>query len=388
MTRRRPPDAPAPGHRRRRVHRQRARPPDPGASTTARAITVLDKLTYAGNRANLAAVATTTPAAPTLRVRPGRHRRPGRSSSRSSRDRDAIVNFAAESHVDRSSSTRGLPAHRASSASTCCSRPCAASRSRRPRRRPSRFLQVSTDEVYGDVARGPIRRDRRRSPPRSPYAAAKAAGELLVRALPRDVRRSTPSSRAARTRTARTSTPRSSSRCSSPTPSHDQPLPMYGDGMQVRDWLHVDDHAAAIDVRARPRRAGRGLQRRRASTELPNREVIGRLLAATGQAAGRSSGACPTGPGHDRRYAMDGVEARGARLDAAGRVRRRACPRPSTGSRERAVVAAARSRATGTPTTSASTGTGCRGGPRPAALRPADRCGSRSPAPAAGWAGR
>ena len=79
---------------------------------------------------------------------------------------------------------------------------------------------------------------------------------------------------------------------------------MYGDGMQVRDWLHVSDHAAGIDFVLRHGAAGEAYNVA-GGTELPNREVIGRLLAATGRDWSLVR-TVPDRPGHDRRYAMDG----------------------------------------------------------------------------------
>ncbi len=82
-----------------------------------------------------------------------------------------------------------------------------------------------------------------------------------------------------------------------------QPLPMYGDGMQVRDWLHVSDHAAGIDFVLRHGEPGEAYNVAGARL-LPNREVIDRLLAATGRDWSLVR-TVPDRPGHDRRYAMD-----------------------------------------------------------------------------------
>ena len=87
---------------------------------------------------------------------------------------------------------------------------------------------------------------------------------------------------------------------------HDQPLPMYGDGMQIRDWLHVSDHAGGIDFVLRHGRTGEAYNVA-GGTELPNREVLTRLLAHLGKpwSLVRS---VPDRPGHDRRYAMSGAK--------------------------------------------------------------------------------
>ena len=96
-----------------------------------------------------------------------------------------------------------------------------------------------------------------------------------------------------------------------------EPLPMYGDGMQVRDWLHVSDHAAGIEFVLGHGEAGEAYNLA-GENERPNREVIGQLLAATGRdwSLVRS---VPDRPGHDRRYAMDGskVAALGWRAQVA-----------------------------------------------------------------------
>ena len=125
---------------------------------------------------------------------------------------------------------------------------------------------------------------------------------------------------------------------------------MYGDGMQVRDWLHVSDHAAGHRVRPAPRRVGRGLQRGRRARLLPNREVIGRLLAAAGRDWSLVR-TVPDRPGHDRRYAMDGSKLAALGLAAAGAPSRRACPRRSPGTATTRSGSRAPGAATGTATT-------------------------------------
>jgi dTDP-glucose 4,6-dehydratase len=89
----------------------------------------------------------------------------------------------------------------------------------------------------------------------------------------------------------------------------DQPLPLYGDGLQVRDWLHVRDHAMGIDVVLRQGRSGEAYNIA-GGVELPNREVVHRLLEAAGKpwSLVRS---VPDRPGHDRRYAMDAARLAG-----------------------------------------------------------------------------
>ena len=218
---------------------------------------------------------------------------------------DAVVNVAAETHVDRSIlepeaflRTGVIGVHvlleavrREADRARAGDRPP-----------PPRFLQVSTDEVYGDVASGrSVETDA--LAPRSPYAAAKAAGELLVHAYHVTFGLDT-----VLTRGSNTYGPYQHPEKLIPlfvtNALAGQPLPMYGDGMQVRDWLHVSDHAAAIEFVLRRGASGEAYNVA-GGTELPNREVIGRLL----EAAGRDWSlvrTVPDRPGHDRRYAMDG----------------------------------------------------------------------------------
>ena len=210
-------------------------------------IVVLDKLTYAGNRANLGPVEADPEQAARLRFVVG-DIADGTAVAALLGDVDAVVNFAAESHVDRSIldpeaflRTDVMGVHVLLEA-------CRAEHERfakGERAAAPRFLQVSTDEVYGSVETGESREDDRLEP-RSPYSAAKAAGELLVQSYHVTYGLDTVVTRGSNTY----------------GPYHhpekliplfitnaidDQPLPLYGDGLQRRDWLHVADHAGAID---------------------------------------------------------------------------------------------------------------------------------------------
>lgn len=269
-------------------------------------VTVLDKLTYAGNRANLADVeADPEQAARFAFVR-------GDIADATVvgplvAEADAVVNVAAETHVDRSildpeaflrTGVIGvhvlLEAVRAEADRT----------QRGDRPTAPRFLQVSTDEVYGEIAEGrSVESDT--LAPRSPYAAAKAAGELLVRAY-----HITFGLDVVTTRGSNTYGPHQHPEKLIPlfttNALEGKPLPMYGDGMQIRDWLHVSDHASGIDFVLRHGVAGEAYNVA-GGTELPNREVIGRLLAATGRDWSLVR-TVPDRPGHDRRYAMDGAK--------------------------------------------------------------------------------
>ena len=276
-----------------------------------------------------------------------------RSSGRSSRAADAVVNFAAESHVDRSIldpeaflRTGVIGVHVL----------LEACRERRAGREP-RFLQVSTDEVYGSVETGHAGRGRTRSRRARPYAAAKAAGELLVRSYV-----VTHGVDAVVTRGSNTYGPYHHPEKLIPlfitNALDDQPLPLYGDGLQRRDWLYVADHAAAIDHVLRHGDRRRDLQRagRRPSGRTARSSAL--LLERLGKPwslvrAGRGS----AGP---RPALRDGrLEAGRPRLAAADRVRGRARARPSTGTvANEAVVAGDPLGRLGRATTSASTAAG------------------------------
>ena len=157
-----------------------------------------------------------------------------------------------------------------------------------------RFLQVSTDEVYGSVDEGHSREDDALAP-RSPYAAAKASGELLVRSYV-----VTHGLDAVVTRGSNTYGPYHHPEKLIPlfvtNAIDDRPLPLYGDGLQRRDWLYVSDHAARHRPRAAPRRDGRDLQRRGRRRDGQPRH--GRAsCSSTSASRGRSCATSRTGPG-------------------------------------------------------------------------------------------
>lgn len=259
------------------------------AATPSRRVTVLDSLTYAGNLENLAEVRDD----PRLTFIHGDITDPA-IVAHAVQGVDAVVNFAAESHVDRSiqdavsfvqTNVVGVQVLLAASLAAGV----------------QRFVQVSTDEVYGDIESGFSREDDQLAP-RSPYSASKAGGELLARsyftthALPVMI-----------TRGSNTFGPRQHPEKFMPlciTNAFDAlPLPLYGDGLQVRDWLFVDDHCAAIDCVLRRGAAGDAYNVG-GGNPLPNIETAGRILEL-----------CDRGPeliryvadrkGHDRRYAVD-----------------------------------------------------------------------------------
>ncbi|HEY4944700.1 MAG TPA: dTDP-glucose 4,6-dehydratase [Candidatus Limnocylindrales bacterium] len=269
-------------------------------------ITVLDKLTYAGNRANLAAVEADAEQAARFAFVRGDIADPEAVGPLVG-DADAVVNFAAESHVDRSildpaaflrTGIDGVhvlleavrrEAERASSG---------------VRARPPRLLQVSTDEVYGSVEEG-FSLEGDALAPRSPYAAAKAAGELLARSY-----HVTYGLDVVVTRGSNTYGPYHHPEKLIPlfvtNALDDRPLPLYGDGMQVRDWLYVADHAAAVDHVLRRGVSGE-VYNVPGSHHVPNRDVVAQLLAYLGKPWSLVR-FVEDRPGHDRRYAMDGAK--------------------------------------------------------------------------------
>ncbi|MFO7323301.1 MAG: dTDP-glucose 4,6-dehydratase, partial [Chloroflexota bacterium] len=199
-------------------------------------IIVYDKLTYAGNLDNLLPVSDE----PNYRFERGdiADRETVRRVYREY-DIDTVVNFAAESHVDRSILSPDAFIHTDVVGTYILLDEGRA-------HGLERFLQVSTDEVYGDIEEGFSKED---DPflPNSPYAASKGGGELMVRAY-----HVTHGMNTVITRGSNTFGPYQYPEKLIPfftTEAIDnRPLPVYGDGMQVRDWLYVDDHARGIDV--------------------------------------------------------------------------------------------------------------------------------------------
>jgi dTDP-glucose 4,6-dehydratase len=170
-----------------------------------------------------------------------------------------------------------------------------------------RLVQVSTDEVYGDLEAGGSSRETDALNPSSPYAAAKAAGELLVPAYVR-----TYGVDASITRGSNTYGPNQYPEKFIPlfvTNALDgEPLPLYGDGKQVRDWLYVEDHCAGIELVLREGGAGE-IFNVGGGDERYNIDVAETLLDLTG--ADRSLlRRVDDRPGHDRRYSIDTAKIR------------------------------------------------------------------------------
>ncbi len=208
---------------------------------------------------------------------------------------DAILNFAAETHVDRSIvdpetflRTDALGTHTLLQAL----REFAI----------SRYLQVSTDEVYGNVAHGeslesdPLR-------PRSPYAASKAAGDLLVLAY-----HATYGAPVLITRGSNTYGPHQYPEKIIPlfvtNLIDDLPVPLYGDGLQIRDWLYVEDHARAIlDIFERGELGN--VYNISGETPRTNLELTRTLVQRCGRSMETHVARVEDRPGHDRRYAVN-----------------------------------------------------------------------------------
>ena len=257
-------------------------------------VVVLDKLTYAGNLANL------DPVAESDRFTFAE----GDILDAALVDQlvktcDQVVHFAAESHVDRSITggadfvmTNVVGTHTLLDAAR--------------RHGVDRFVHVSTDEVYGSIESGSWAEDHILEP-NSPYSASKAGSDLVALAYHRTH-----------------GVPVSVTRCSNNYGPYQYPekviplfvtnlldgkhVPLYGDGLNVRDWLHVDDHCAAIELVRAGGRAGE-IYNIGGGRELTNKEITGYLLDATGRnwdyvdfVEDRLA--------HDRRYSVDDAKIR------------------------------------------------------------------------------
>ncbi len=257
----------------------------------------VDKLTYAGNLANLA----------DLRDDPRYQFAQGDicdreflSSLLQAGGIDAVVNFAAESHVDRSI-LDSSPFVQTNIVGTqtlldCCRR-----------HHVGRYLQVSTDEVYGSLGENGKFTEETPIAPNSPYSASKAAADLLVRAYVQTFE-----------------FPAIITRCSNnygpyqfpekliplfiSNALQDQALPVYGTGLNVRDWIHVLDHCRGIGAALRRGRVGE-VYNFGGNSELTNLDLTHALLEALGKPASLIRYVADR-PGHDHRYAIDASKAK------------------------------------------------------------------------------
>lgn len=252
-------------------------------------VVVLDKLTYAGNQANLDPVADD----PRLRFVRGDICDAG-VVTEVMRGVDLVVHFAAESHVDRSiAESADFVLTNVAGTQTLLQAAVAAG--------VGRFVHVSTDEVYGSIEEGSWTEEQPLLP-NSPYSASKASSDLLARSFHRtydlDV---------------------CITRCSNNYGPYQfpekvvplfvtnlldgKPVPLYGDGLNMRDWLHIDDHCRGIALVAASGRAGE-IYNIGGGTELTNRELTERLLTAVG-ASWEKVRPVEDRKGHDRRYSVD-----------------------------------------------------------------------------------
>ncbi|MDF3042164.1 MAG: novT [Thermomicrobiales bacterium] len=249
----------------------------------------LDLLTYAGNLANLEEIREE----PRLRFVQG-DIADADLIRRLAPDVDAIVNFAAETHVDRSLLEPEAFA-RANVIGVMTLLDAA-------RTHGLRLLQVSTDEVYGHVPAGEDANEDYPLSPRSPYSAAKAGGELMCLAYGTSY-----GTDVVITRGANTIGPRQYPEKLVPlfvtNALQDLPLPVYGDGRQVRNWMHVEEHAAAIDLVLRCGRSGQAYNVG-ADNERENLEIVHALLERVGKPRSLIQHVADR-PGHDRRYGLD-----------------------------------------------------------------------------------
>jgi dTDP-glucose 4,6-dehydratase len=251
----------------------------------------LDKLTYAGNLENLESVASD----PRYRFVHGDVCDEALVDAVLSDERpDAIVHFAAESHVDRSIFAPS-PVFETNLRGTFTLLEAAR------RHHTARYLQVSTDEVYGSLA-PPLEADETFPlNASSPYSASKAGADLLARSyfltykLPVVITR-------ASNNYGPYHFPEKLIPLMISNALEDRPLPVYGDGMQVRDWLYVEDHCRGI--RAVLEHGGDGeIYNIGGNLSLPNLEVVRRILHATGKPDSLIQYVTDR-PGHDRRYAL------------------------------------------------------------------------------------
>jgi dTDP-glucose 4,6-dehydratase len=259
-------------------------------------ITVLDSLTYAGNLENLESVASDA----RYRFVRGSICDPA-AVEEAAADCEAVVNFAAETHVDRSIDDPAL------FLSTNIEGPRVLMD--HARRHGLRYVQVSTDEVYGSL--GPEGLFTETSPldPSSPYAASKTSADLLVSAYAR-----TYGLDAVITRCGNNYGPYQFPEKLIPlfvtNALDDKELPLYGDGLHVRDWIHVEDHCEAIRVVLERGQSGE-VYNISAAGERNNREVCARILEVLAKPESLVRYVTDR-PGHDRRYALDSNKLRSA----------------------------------------------------------------------------
>jgi dTDP-glucose 4,6-dehydratase len=264
-------------------------------SPNAPRIVNLDKLTYAGNLENLEAVAEDA------------HYRFVHAdicdaalvdALVAEEKPDAVVHFAAESHVDRSIFSPS-PAFETNLRGTFTLLEAA-----RAHQVP-RFVHVSTDEVYGSLEAPREADENFPLNPSSPYSASKAGSDLLARSYFTTYRVPVVITRASNNY-GPYQFPEKLLPLMISNALEGRPLPVYGDGQQVRDWLYVEDHCRAIRAVLDKGREGE-IYNIGGSRSLPNLEVVQKIVAATG-AAESLIRYVEDRPGHDRRYALSSAK--------------------------------------------------------------------------------
>jgi dTDP-glucose 4,6-dehydratase len=276
----------------------------------------LDVLTYAGNLESLADVSRDysdryrfvhgdirdMPVVSALLAgRPASNGKSAASATQSEWVPDAVVHFAAESHVDRSIIGPAAFVETNVSGTLALLEACRAELNRASR--PFRFVHVSTDEVYGSLGPGdPAFSERTPLAPNSPYAASKAGSDFLVRAYVE-----THHFPALITRCSNNYGPYQFPEKLIPLmitrALRDQPLPVYGDGKNVRDWIHVLDHNDAVWNVLTKGVAGE-VYNIGGQAETTNITIVRQLLKLLGKPESLIRYVTDR-PGHDRRYAMD-----------------------------------------------------------------------------------
>jgi dTDP-glucose 4,6-dehydratase len=253
-------------------------------------ITNLDKLTYAGNLENLKDIEDN----PRYRFVKGDITDREMISNILEDGFDAVINFAAESHVDRSI-LDASPFIETNIKGTQILLEGAR------QYKVARFVQVSTDEVYGSTERGKFNE---KSPlaPNSPYSASKTAADLLCHAywksyqLPVVITRSS-------NNLGPFQFPEKLIPLAITNVLENKPIPVYGDGLNVRDWIYVEDHCRALDTVLQKGKPGE-VYNIAANEEKTNLELIHRLLDIMGKSRELITFVADR-PGHDRRYALD-----------------------------------------------------------------------------------
>lgn len=224
-------------------------------------------------------------------------------------DIDAVVNFAAESHVDRSITepeifltTNVIGTQTLLDAAKSCWKLEPDNKYSNEYKPGVKFLQVSTDEVYGALGKTGMFTETTPLSPNSPYSASKASADMIVRAynktfgLPVNITRC--SNNYGPYQFPEKLIPLMINNC-----KHNKKLPVYGDGMQIRDWLHVSDHCSAISCVLHNGVVGE-IYNVGGNNEKANIEIV-KLIISTLSKGEELIEYVKDRPGHDRRYAID-----------------------------------------------------------------------------------